>query len=81
MTRIYNLTLSSEREPSAYQLRSDIESFLDRRRGCKVVGGGISCIDPSSTDLDVRFESQATARSSIAALRTAYSDRCHIEVS
>jgi hypothetical protein len=81
MTRIFNLMLSSKRELSAYQLRSDIESFLDRRRGCEVLGGGISCVDPSSTDLDVRFKSAATARSSIAALRAAYSDRCDIEVS
>lgn len=81
MTRIYNLMLSSKREPSAYQLRLDIESFLDRRTGCQVVGGGISCVDPSSTDLDVRFESPATARSSIAALRAAYSDSFDIDVS
>ena len=81
MTRIYNLMLSSKREFSGHELRSDIESFLDRRRGCEVVGGGISCVNPSSADLDVRFKSTATARSSIAALRAAYSDRCDIEVS
>jgi hypothetical protein len=81
MTRVYNLVFSSKRELSAYRLRSDIESFLDRRIGCKVVGGGISCVDPSSTDLDVRFKSAATARFSIAALRATYADRCDIEVS
>jgi hypothetical protein len=80
MTRIYNLVLSSKRELSAYQLRSDIESFLDRRRDCEVVGGGISCVDPSFTDLDVRFKSAATARSSIATLRATYADRCDFEV-
>jgi hypothetical protein len=81
MTRIYNLVLCSKRESGAYQLRSDIQSFLDKRGGCKLVSGGMSCIDPSYTDLEVRFKSQATARSSIAALRTAYSDRCDVEVS
>lgn len=81
MTRIYHLVLSSKREFGAYQLRSDIQSFLDKRGGCKVVSGGINCIDPSYTDLEVRFKSQATAHSSIADLRAAYSDRCDIEVS
>jgi hypothetical protein len=81
MTRIYNLMLSSRSELRAYQLRSEIESFLDRRRGCEVVGGGISCVDPSFADLDVRFKSAAAARSSIAALRAVYSDRCDIELS
>lgn len=81
MTRTYNVMLSSKRERGAYQLRSDIESFLDRRRGCEVVGGGLSCVDPSFADIDVRFKSAVIARSSIAALRAAYYDRCHIEVS
>ena len=81
MTRIYNLILCSTRESAAYQLRSDIQSFLNKRGGCKVVSGGITCADPSYADLEVRFKSQATARSSITALRAAYSDRCDIEVS
>jgi len=81
MTRIYNLMLCSKREPVAYQLRSDIESFLNQRGGCEVVSGGISCIDPSCADLEVRFRSKPTAGSSITALRAAYSDRCDIEVS
>lgn len=80
MTRIYNLTLCSKRESDAYRLRSEIEAFLDKRGGCRVVGGGLSCVDPSCTDLDVRFASPATARSSITALRATYSDRCGIDV-
>lgn len=80
MTRIYNLTLCSKRESDAYGLRSEVEVFLDKRGGCKVVGGGISCVDPSCADLDVRFASLATAHSSVTALRAAYSDRCGIDV-
>ena len=79
MTRIYNLTLCSKRESDAYGLRSEIEVFLDKRGGCKVVGGGINCVDPSCTDLDVRFASPSIARASVAALRAAYSDRCEVE--
>jgi hypothetical protein len=81
MTRVYNLVLCSKRELVAYRLRSDIESFLTKGGGCELVSGGISCIDPSCADLEVRFRSKTTAGSSITALRAVYSDRCHIHVS
>ena len=80
MTHHYNLTICSNRASEAYRLRSDIRAFLKRRGDCTLMGSGISCVDPSYSDLDVRFRSSAIARSSITALRAAYCDRCEIEV-
>jgi hypothetical protein len=81
MTRIYNLTIYSKRRSDAYQLRADIRTFLGTAGNCEVLGGGISCLDPSATDLDVRFRSKKLAWSLLAALRAAYAERGEIDAS
>ena len=81
MTNVYNLAVCSIRPSDGYRLRSLVRSFLEKRGGCEITGAGMSCIDPSCTDLAVRFKSKSIAASSITALRAAYSDVADIEVS
>jgi hypothetical protein len=62
------------------EVGTDMRTFLESRGECEVLGAGINCVDPSYVDLAVRFRSNAAARASIAALRSAYSKRAHIEI-
>lgn len=79
MTRIYNLTIYPKRPADAYPFRADVRTFLERAGNCEVLGGGMSFLNPSAADLDVRFRSKKAASSSLAALRAAYSDRGEID--